>query len=472
QNQPPPTQKLPPPVTQEVSDTTKKDTSESKSPKTSMSIFSPLKNFAKYLVKIPFLDYETISIAFQQTNGVSSQGVPGSTGFQNFWRFPFLQPQDTAYGPSRMYQLGLVSDPTGQVKFAPRSSFPFIGWEVAPGRRAANGVLADQFSENNSLGLHTNRPLWDGATIELTWSMKWAYSKSTTTNTDSTGFPARYGPDSIGVVSTTAGSTDRTFLTLPLFGTLGSLKKVLQLYTPHINDQNPQVALASSFENGLEGFKYLPLNWTIRWDGLQKISPFSSIFKTLTLDHAYTSLFHKDWQNTSGVEQINNEHVQYGFAPLIGLTGTPKDLLGGAITGSIKYGTTDAFDLNLAASSISETFTKDISLSLTYGRHGFSLPFFGVNLQNDLDFTFTYSLSVSSQKTYTPNDPTSSPDGLPLNGTTRTTYEPRVRYGLSSRVTASLFVQYTSTAPDVAGATSFATSSTEAGVDISISITQ
>jgi cell surface protein SprA len=460
----------PPPV-QQVNDTTKngsKDSTGQNPSKGSLNFLGPLKNAADYLIKIPFLNYESIGIQFQQSNSVSDPGVLGSTGFENFWRPPFL-PSDTAYGPSRLYQLGLISDPTGSLVH--HGGDPFFGWEVIPGKRAANAVLSDQFNQSNSIGLHTSRPLWDGASLDIIWNLKWSFTKTTTILTDSTGYPRS---DTAGVVTTTAGNTDKTIFSFPLFGLFGSLKKVGELYGPYYaanpNDPNLGAELATSFQNGLEGLKYLPINYTFRWDGLQKIGFLSSIFKSLTLDHGYTSTFHQDWVNTTGIQQTNAERIQYGFSPLIGLTGTPKDFLGGNMSGSFKYNTTTAYDLSLSSANITETYTEDISISLNYGKHGFSLPLFGINLQNDVDFTLSFSLSKNTQTLFDPTILSTNQDGTPLGGTTTTTLEPRIRYGLSSRVTASVFFQYTNTSPAVSGATIFATTTTEAGVDISISI--
>ena len=46
---------------------------------------------------------------------------------------------------------------------------------------------------------------------------------------------------------------------------------------------------------------------------------------------------------------------------------------------------------------------------------------------------------------------TQNTEGNPLGGSTRTQWEPRVRYVLSSRVTAALYYRYSSIAPDAAG---------------------
>ncbi|MFI5251833.1 MAG: cell surface protein SprA [Bacteroidota bacterium] len=445
--------------------------------KKGQSLLAPLKKGAKYLIKIPFLDYETIAIQFSQQNSSANGGILGATGFGNLWlRSPF-QGSTLQYGPSRLYQLGLISDPSGFLEFHPSSKFPFLSWTTIPGLRAPLGSMTDQYSQSNSIALHTTRPLWEGASLEVNWKVGWSYNKQTIINTNALGV------DSISSVLT-SGHVERSFLTLPPVFFLKYLNSNLQdvgkKFGELKNIEPSDIALTDAFERGLEAApflnkvlgQYVPrANWTLRWDGLQKISFLGSAFKQLTLDHSYNSTFSKDFVgNPDGTNRTNTERITYAFNPLVGLTGTPKDLLGGNVSGSFKYGTSTIYDLNFSAQNITETSTQDISFALNYGRHGFSLPFFGVNLVNDVDITFTYSLSKNSRRLYDPNLLEASPDGTPLEGTTRTTMEPRFRYGLSSRVTASLFFRYTSIKPDEGGSTIFGTSTSEAGVDINISI--
>ena len=445
----------------------------------SLNPFVPLKLGLKYLIKVPFLDFETINIQFTQQNGMASGAVRGTTGFQNFWgRSPF-QGSLVEYGPSRLYQLGLISDPSGTLEYVPTKSFPFVGWKVRPGLRGANGIFSDQFNQANSITLHTTKPLWEGAMLDINWKVGWQFSKTTQLSTVGSDIPQ------IKSVNT-AGRIERSFLSLPPVFFLkylnSDLKDVAKKYAALKDQKAPDIALSESFEKGLEALpfltkvlgQYVPrANWSFRWDGLQKFSFLGSTFKQLQLDHAYNSSFSKDFVgNPDGSSRTNTERVMYAFTPLVGLTGTPKDLFGGNVTGSLKYGTATTYDLNISASppSVTQTQTADIAFSLNYGRHGFSLPFFGVNLVNDVDITMTYSVSKNSRRLFDPTSLDENPDGTPLEGTTRTTMEPRFRYGLSSRVNASLFYRYSKIAPDEGGSTIFGTTTNEAGVDIHISI--
>ena len=443
-------------------------------------LMARLQSIAKILIKIPLLDYEQINISYTQTNRSGNGAVLGSTGFKNFWgRLPF-QGSRNDYGPSRIYQLGLISDPHGTLHFSPKSKFPFLGWKTELGLRAPKAQLTDQYSQGNNITLRTNRPLWPGASIDINWKVGWQYNKTTTIETDS------LGRQQIRGTPTTSGNIDRSYLTLPpvLFLKVfkSNLENVGKKYQEYSKTQTPDAALAKSFEEGFEAMpflrkffgSYVPRpNWTIRWDGIEKISVLSFVLDRLSLEHSYTSSFRRDFRSYPGRgERTDAERMNYGFSPLVGLNMTFKQVLKGNLSGNFRYNTTTNYDLNLAASqpNIVSALAQEMSITLSYARHGFSFPLFGLSLSNDLDFSFTYSRTKNSRRRFDPLLLTSDQEGIPLEGNTRTTLEPRIRYILSSRVTAALYYKYTKTAPDAAGSLIYGITTNEAGVDIHISI--
>lgn len=443
---------------------------------------------AKYLIKVPLLDFETITISYSQTNSSKHSGVLGATGFKNFWgRMPF-QGSRIDYGPSRIFQLGLINDPHGTLQFEPRSSFPFLGWKVNRGPRAANAVLSDNFAQGNSVTLRTNRALWTGASIDINWKVSWQYSRSTTLQTDALG-NAKYNEPVV------RGSVERSFLSLPpvLFFKVfkSGMENVGKKYDELMandksGDQDNAVksreAISEAFEKGMESLPFLSKilgpfvprpNWTIRWDQIEKTVGLTSVFDRLSLEHAYSSGFRKDYRSTSGgAQETDGERINYGFSPLAGINMRFKQLFKGDLTGNFKYNSTESYDLNLASTrpNIVSTLAQEISLSLTFSRRGFSIPFFGLNLSNDVDITMTYSRTKNSRKQYKPEELSINPEGQPQDGSTRTLMEPRIRYVLSSRVTAAIFYRYTSTEPDASGSLIFGSTTNEAGIDIHISI--
>ncbi len=461
--------------------TSRKDSAQTAQPSESNTkkMLQQLRSIAKLLIKIPFLDYETINISYSQSNRSSNPAVLGSTGFKNFWgRLPFQGSLDE-YGPSRLYQLGLIADPHGTLQFAPKSKFPFLGWKTIYGPRAAGAQLSDQYSQSNNITLRTNRPLWTGATIDINWKVGWQYSRTTTIITDSLGQQVRGEP-------TTSGSIDRSFLTLPpvLFMKVfkSNLETVGKKYEQFQKTDAPDVALVKAFEEGFEALPFLSKvlgpyvprpNWTIRWDGIEKLVGLGSIMDRLSLEHNYSSNFRRDFRSYPGKGQRTDaERMSYGFSPLAGVNMTFKQVLKGSLSGNFRYNTTTNYDLNLAAQqpNIVSALAQEISFTLNYARRGFSFPLFGLNLSNDIEVSFTYSRTKSSRRRYDPTLLSSDQEGIPLEGNIRTVLEPRIRYVLSTRVTAALYYRYTKTAPDAAGSTIYGVTTNEAGVDIHISI--
>lgn len=441
-----------------------------------------LKRILQIAIKTPLLDYETINLTYTQTNRMGNAGVLGGPGFLNFWgRVPFFQEQVLEYGPSRLYQLGLASDPSGKVIINSSSIFPFVRFGMTRGLRAAGVQMTDQFTQTNRLTLRTNRALWEGADLELNWNVGWSFTKSTTLRTDTLGVPTVSS-------EVTQGSIERSFFTLPpvlLFkifkSNLSEVGKRYNIAKRNTADtRSDDVKLAEAFENGLETlpiFKkvfgdYFPrVNYTFRWRGLERLSLLSNTVERLELEHAYTSSFTRQWRgNPDGGQRIDGGRIGYGFTPLFGISGSMRDFLKGSLQGNIRYTTSTTYDLNAVVRSIAETYSQEIALTLTYSRRGFEFLLFGLSLSNDLEMGVTYSLTKNSSRTYDVNTLETNTTGQPLQGSTRTTLEPRIRYVLSSRVTASIFYRYTKLEPDRAGSYIPGTTTNEAGLDVHIAI--
>jgi cell surface protein SprA len=460
------------------------DTTQTGGPRGLEKTFGQLKELARIFLKVPLLDYDNISITFAQDNTAQNNDVAGRPGFVNFWgRLPFFQGSDPRYGPSRLYQLGLISDPSGRLtNFGPRSRFPFFGWDVEPGIRAANGALTNIYRQTNKITFKTTRGLWEGAKLDLNWNIGWAYSRTQNGTSDSTGFPTITN-------SITAGNIERSFLTFPDVLFLGmfksSLKEVSKRYAQYktIRDSSftDEAKITKAFEEGFEALpllkklfgQYYPrVNWGLRWDGLERLPMLSGFVSRLSLDHAYNSTYTRAFRNLPGGsgEQTDNQRVMYGFAPLVGLNFTFKELLKGNFGTNVRYSTTTSYDLSTASRNILETFSQEISVTASYTRRGFEIPLFGLSLNNDVDISSSYSVTKNSHRTYDVTKLDVNLEGTPVDGSTRTVIEPRIKYVLSMRVTASIYYRYTKIAPDASGSRVPGSTTNEAGLDIHIAI--
>lgn len=417
------------------------------------SALSNALQFLKTTSRFFFFDYENIKINFSNDNLLSSSGIYGDgTGLGNFWSYKFTSEK----GPSRAFMLGLSNN---------------------VGRRAPNGVLSDNFSQKNNIDLSTSRPLWEGAKIDLNWKVGWSINKSTSLQSDEDG-------NTIITNINSTGTLDRTFFSLPptlIFSMFKSgIKTVNELYNP--NSANPSQSLSEAFVKGFEtlplgskiGFlsefaKYIPRpNWRITWDGLEKLSLFSKYTKKVSLDHAYQSNYTEGWKmNTDGTQGVQTQKIGFGFAPLIGINTTFNELWSGNLSGSVKYSTRSNYDLGITTKNITETFSRDIGVTLNYSKSGFEVPLFGISLKNDIEFSFSYTNTKNSTVVF--NMEQFTDEGTPQDGTTRTLLEPRIKYVISSRVTLTVFYKRSSVAPEGAARVPPSTIN-EAGLDVRILI--
>jgi len=393
-------------------------------------------------------DYDQFRFNFSQKNNTASSGLLSQgTGFTNFWGR-----NSDNNGPSRLFMLGLSND---------------------AGPRAPNAQLSDRLSQNNSFTFGTQRPLWEGANLDINWKVNWGENRSYTVTTDDNGNITISNPN-------ITGKTNRSFLTIPikLFGS--GITAIHDNYDPSSLD--PGQSLSDAFVTGLETFpmlskipvlgqfaNYLPrANWKLSWSGLEKLSFLKGIANRISFNHSYTSDYSEGWTiNPDGKKIVQTQKISYAFQPLIGLDFTFNKLLGGNFRGSAKYGTKTNYNLGVSTRSVTEGISRDISVSISFSKSGFDLPIFGFNLKNDIEFSFSYTNSRTATIIY--NMDSFDENGLPQDGTTRVTLEPRVKYMMSSRITLALFYKRSTVTPEGASVIP-PTKRNEAGLDVHITI--
>ncbi len=436
-----------------------------------------------------FLDYENLSLNFRQSNSSKNTGVIGGSGVTNLlFRAPFGRPQSPSFGPSAAYQLGLVASPHGGFRVESSPHFPFIRFTTYPGIRPPNAVLLDNFSQQTSIEMRTSRPLWDRAKLDLQWRSTFSYNRNQTVTTDATGVPT---PSNVVVTQ----SYQRTFLSFPpiLFvsPTGNTVERVVALYQERkqaieqlgldtaTKNQRLAEALSEAFAEGMEALAWLPpslqkviprVNWSLRWDGLEKFGLWSKWVKSARLEHRYVSEYLENVRITDNGKTIEAQRITVGFDPLISLTAQfDQKQFGGTMTATLRVAAKAEYGITAGArSTISRSTTRDFSLQVRYNRRGgFTLPWFDIELDNELELSFIASLQQTRRVTYDVTD-FESEDGRRLDGTTKILIEPRARYVISRRLTATFFFRHEATINE--GATQPGISTTQVGVDLRISV--
>ncbi len=463
---------------------------------------STIASVLRYLIKIPFLEFDRLTITYSQNNSSKNDGVLGATGISNFWgRSLFLRSESPNFGPGTAYQLGLTDDPHSKLNFGLKSAFPFISVEKEAGLRAPNIYVQDQFTQENNLQGSTSRTLWPGASLNLNWNTKWGLNQNTTITTDGDGIVTQ------GDVLSTFNRS-RSYLSLPdwlIFSAFDNdIEGVVDEYARRKGElpvpqlpANPTGAdsiaygqatvaynkqltsiLSETFEQQLEALNWLPgnigkylprVNWQFTWNGLEKLPFFDGWLASASFRHTYTGKFTYNYRVTPDGEIPETQTVTRGFSPLAQLNLTGKDdVFGGSATGSISYNTTTDFVLVTAArSEISKEVKNEATMQLNYRKRGFSFPLFGLKLQNEIEFQTNFSYSRNNRKRFNLTD--FKPEGN-NNGSTKISFRPSVRYSISNAVDGLAFISYDATIPDDEGSREISRSTTKVGIEIRLRI--
>ena len=466
------------------------DTTKGGKPK--INLAEQLDKISRLLFKETIFGFERFNFVFSQQNSAQNNGIVGGNGFANiFARVPFLQSSLPDNGPSLLYQLGLISDPNGEMVMKLKNSFPFITGYTIPGIRAQSkdsanttATLTDVYSQNNNITMQTSRPLWEGTQLSLNWNVGWSYAENITSSTD----PLHAIP--VITNRTLSGDMSRSFFTLPPVFIFKNLKmgidevnnkyQQLQAADPGDSSSTPGAKLSQAFREGFEGMPWLSkilgdlaprANWSFHWDGLEKLPLISMIASRASLDHAYMSSYKERWTSAETddyAKTIQSQTINYAFNPLVGLNFTLKEFVKGNMNATFRYGTSDAYDLVPSSAQVNENSSTSTSFSFTYGRTGMQIPFLGLSLSNDIDFSIHYTVEHSSQTLFDFNNYSSS--GIPNGGSSTMTLEPSLKYTLSARVTAQAYYRYKKIEPDASGSTITGSTTNEGGVDIHIAI--
>ncbi|MDQ3019064.1 MAG: cell surface protein SprA [Bacteroidota bacterium] len=394
----------------------------------SQSIADILKLFSTFLPG-------DITATFTQSNQVANGGVTGLPGFGNFWFYPTTQEN---LGPSRLYQLG---------------------FSQYPGARAPGLQITDNYTIGNELSFSTTiNPIFpETITMALRFNTNWGFANNLTYSSDSvTGF--------IGF-PTLKSSNIYTGNTMFFAGNIETFDYQYEPDNSTANRQN----ITTSFQEKMASIPFP--NWTLTLSGLEKFPFFSQFANSVTLDNSFVSEYKESKLiDIQSIDIPNSQAVTQAFSPLIGLNFNFKELLGGNLTSTFRLNTGKAYLLNPIGASIQSTTTNEWSINANFSKAGFSIPLFGLALQNDISFALTLSKITNEPVNY---DYGTSGSGIPLpgNGSAVTTINPSIQYSLSSKVTMQLFYKYIKTQPTAnASVTTVPRTSNEGGLNIRIAI--
>lgn len=459
-----------------------------------------LKEIAQDFIQRPLFDWNGTRFNFTQTNSSQNPALQGSgPGISNFFVKGLFVPENDALGPSRAYQLGLITDPHGRLLIGFQPRFPFVKFDVRRGDRAPSPSnremdIVDVFNQQNNFDLSTSRPLWEGATLSLNWKLQFSYDQRNTLHLNA------LGQDSLTYYAK-SGDVSRTFLSMPEVWFVESpIGRVADKYREKLGqnsvsittDDNGRIArdtMPPSLRNRLqresfmEGFESLPffsgllreylprLNYSFNWTGLEKFFLFSFADRA-SFRHGYNGTYRRNWRdNINDPGQLTTlQTVQHGFRPLIALDMSWDKLWDGRLSSNIDYNTQTEWGSDYAAQRITKRLSTTLAVTANYQRTGISLPFLGLDLKNDFGATLSISKTVADDSYFTFEGLLASNDGIGNGGLTKTTIEPRLSYVISKQLTIEGFYRYERTEPAATGQLSPPTRLIMAGVDVRLKI--
>jgi hypothetical protein len=463
------------------------------------------KDIVNALIKKPFFDWNGTKFNFIETNYSLNGALQGNGGgITNFLARGIAAPEYDADGPSRAYQLGLITDPSGRllIKFVP--VFPFIQFGVRHGLRAPNPYpvaqtvdVTDVFTQKNTLELQTSRPLWAGATLNLNWKTEFTYDERD---------QLQIMPDgSINPLTTAKiGDISRTFLSVPplpfLNITQSGLQNVGELWIQKTNayfngigvanpTQGQRDSLPADVKNKLQvqsflqGFETLPmfttflreylprLNYSFNWSGLEKF-PIFKFADRVSFRTAYTGNYKRTFKLNPGdtLALTTLQIVTYAFRPLIAMDFGWDKVWGGKMSASINYDTQTDWASDYNFNRITKRLATTFGITANFSKEGLSIPFLKIALKNNFGVTFVFSQTISSDLYYTFEDILTNPGGTSNGGITKTTLEPRFSYDINQQLTIEGFYRYERTTPAASGILVPPTRLINAGFDIRLKV--
>jgi hypothetical protein len=449
------------------------------------------------IIEKPLFDWNGTKFNFIQNNSSLNPAVAGSgPGITNFLARGIFAPEDNNNGPSRAYQLGLITDPEGRLLIGFKPQFPFVTFGVIHGNRAIDPAqlgsqITDVFTQQNNFELTTSRPLWDGANLSLNWKVGFSYQDQSTLQLDPLGAITP-------VYASKSGDVSRTFLSIPPLPFLNiaqsGIQQVYNKYaqltaaqgatTPTERAALPAATLnqieVQSFMQGFEslpffsGFlrEYLPrLNYSFNWVGLEKF-PLFSFADHASVRDAYTGTYRRSFLEgpSDSIPLTTLQTITYGFRPLIALDLSWDKIWGGRMTTSVNYDTQTEWNSDYSSQRINKRISQTFGFTANWNSKGLSIPFLKLNVKNEVGVSMTVSYTNSNDAYYTFDDIQNTPLGVGNGGLEKITIEPRGSYSVSQQLTIESFFRYERTTPAASGQLAPPTRLIMAGFDIRLKI--
>lgn len=378
-----------------------------------------------------------------------------------------------------------------------------------------NNLFAQTSQRNYSLRA-TVEPLRDFR-LELTATKNQSLSSQSIFRADENGSFRDYNPYQTGDYSISTVSFNTAFEAIPA-ETTGEIfrdfeRKRIEL-ARQFSQNNPnsvdtldrdgfpsgygrtsQDVLIPSFFNAYTGndrasnpFPSVPLpNWRLSYNGLSRLKFVKKFMQSLTLNHAYRSVYtvsnyisSLDYNERNGAAfnrdtlsgnffpeyNITQVSIAEGLTPFLGIDATLKN----SLTFRAEYATSRTVTLSIVNRRVNETLSRDFTVGMGYRLKASSLPFQigsgrkkqdnDINIRADVSFRNNRTIAMDLDNERLQN----------LGGNRVLTIRPSIDYVLNERINLRLFFDRVVTDPYVNN--SFRTAQTSGGVVVRFTLSQ
>jgi len=174
--------------------------------------------------------------------------------------------------------------------------------------------------------------------------------------------------------------------------------------------------------------KGIPIpNWTIQWNGLEKLPLLSKITRSVSLNHSFSG---KNSISKKG-NSITNQTLSRDFRPFIQCTMTFKN----GLTTTIRVNTSQAISITVQnPSTIQKTSSFDLTITARHTiKGGFRLPLLNKRIENNINFNLSFSNKHNKTRR--------KPEGgryTTMMETKSWSFQPKIDYTFSKSVTGGI----------------------------------
>ncbi|CAN5391011.1 cell surface protein SprA [soil metagenome] len=247
----------------------------------------------------------------------------------------------------------------------------------------------------------------------------------------------------------------------------------------------------------LTPFPSTPLpNWRVDYNGLSKVSGLKDIFQSISLTHAYSSMYTvSNFTNSLEYTDINNSvplsdyntgtfagkyntqgqlipiyiisqvMISEQFNPLIGINVRTKSKL----TARVEYKTKRDLSLNVSNAQITEVNAKEWAFEIGFIKNNMKLPFKDngrtITMKNDINFRFNFSITDNRTIQRKIDDVNTI-----TNGNINIQIRPNVSYAVNSKLNIQIYVDRNINEPLVTN--SYLRATTRVGAKILFNLAQ